>query len=87
MTIQIAVKLPDELVGDLDRLVVRGEFDSRSHAVRAGLEAMMAAHKRAATDLLYEGTFSRVPETGQEVAEATRLAIESIHDEPWDPWW
>jgi len=87
MTIQIAVKLPDELVGELDRLVAAGAFDSRSQAVRSGLEAMVAARRRDAVDALYEQSAARNPETDAELADATRLAVAAIHDEPWEPWW
>jgi Arc/MetJ-type ribon-helix-helix transcriptional regulator len=50
MTIQIAVKLPDDLVGQIDRLVERGAFDSRSQAVRTGLEAIVADRRRQELD-------------------------------------
>ncbi len=87
MTTQIAVKLPAELVGELDRLVERGAFDSRSQAVRTGLEAMVAAQRRQELDRHYRDAFARLPETEAEIAEATRLAVDAIHDEPWERWW
>jgi len=85
MTIQIAVTLPDELVRELDRLVDGGAFASRSQAVRSGLEALVAG--RAAVDRRYEEAMTRFPETDEEIAEATRLAVESIDEEPWERWW
>ena len=87
MTKQIAVKLPDELVGELDRLVERGAFDSRSQAVRSGLEAMVGAHRREELERRYREAITRMPETREEIAEATRLAVDAIHDEPWERWW
>lgn len=87
MTIQVAVKLPDELVGELDRLVEQGAFDSRSQAVRTSLEAVVTAHRRQELDRRYRDAFVRLPETSEEMAEATRLAVDAIHDEPWEPWW
>lgn len=87
MTIQIAVKLPDELVHEVDRLVDGGAFASRSQAVRSGLEAMVAAKRREEVDRRYEAAMSRFPETDEEMAEATRLAVDSIHEEPWERWW
>ena len=41
MTQQIAVKLPDRLVDELDALVADGAFASRSDAVRHGIEALV----------------------------------------------
>jgi hypothetical protein len=31
--------------------------------------------------------FLRSPETTAEADDATRLAIDSINEEPWEPWW
>lgn len=87
MTIQVAVKLPDELVAELDRLVAAGSFASRSQAIRSGLEAVVAGRHREEIDLRYREAMTRLPETDEEIAEATRLAIDSINDEPWERWW
>lgn len=87
MTVPIAVKLPDELVAALDRLVAEGVFDSRSSAVRHGVAAVVATSRRLAVDRLYAEGYAREPETEEELRRATRLAVESINDEPWDRWW
>ncbi len=87
MTTQIAVKLPDELVGELDRLVESGAFGSRSHAIRTGLETMVGARRRQELDERYRTAVERMPETEEELAHATSLAVEAIHDEPWERWW
>lgn len=87
MTIQIAVKLPDELVREIDRLVDGGAFDNRSQAVRSGLEAIVASRRRQEIDRRYKDAMARLPETPEEIGEATRLAIDAIDDEPWERWW
>ena len=87
MTKQIAVKLPDELVGELDRLVERGAFDSRSQAVRTGLEAMVGSYRRQDLDQRYRDAITRFPETDEEIGEATRLAVDAIRNEQWERWW
>jgi Arc/MetJ-type ribon-helix-helix transcriptional regulator len=87
MTIQIAVKLPDGLVGELDRLVEGGAFANRSQAIRSGLEALVADTRRRELDRRYADAMARVAETDAELAEATRLAVDAIHDEPWTRWW
>ncbi len=87
MTRQIAVKLPDELVREVDALVAEGVFPSRSAAVRRGIIAVLAARRKAATDRAYEEAFRRLPESEAELAEAARLAREAIREEPWEPWW
>ncbi|MGI8751918.1 MAG: ribbon-helix-helix domain-containing protein [Acidimicrobiales bacterium] len=87
MTTQIAVKLPDVVVNELDLLVMRGIFDSRSQAVRTGVEALLTDRRRRDVDQRYREAAARSPEGVEEQSEATRLAIESIHAEPWDRWW
>lgn len=87
MTVQIAVKLPDELVARLDELVRGGSFPSRSSGVRRALEVLLAAEEHHRVDALFASGFRQLPDDGAELAEATRLAIEAIEDEPWERWW
>ncbi len=87
MTKQIAVKLPDALVDELDRLVKGGTFDSRSQAIRTGIEAMVARQHRQEIDQRFRDGASRLPDTIEEIDEATALAISSIQEEPWERWW
>jgi Arc/MetJ-type ribon-helix-helix transcriptional regulator len=87
MTEQIAVKLPDEMVAAVDRLVAAGRFSSRSGAVRAGLELVVREAEREVVDRAFADGFKRHPERDEEMRDARRLAIEAIDDEPWEPWW
>ncbi|MEJ7891168.1 MAG: ribbon-helix-helix domain-containing protein [Solirubrobacteraceae bacterium] len=87
MTKQIAVKLPYGLVSEIDRLVEAGTFTSRSQAIRSGLETMVAVQRREVIDRRYRDAAARCPETQDEIAEVTDLAIKAIHEEPWEPWW
>jgi Arc/MetJ-type ribon-helix-helix transcriptional regulator len=87
MTIQIAVKLPDEVVDAIDRLVADGRFASRSDAVRRGLDRVVRDAHADRIDQAFADGFRRHPERPEELADAERLAIESIEDEPWERWW
>jgi Arc/MetJ-type ribon-helix-helix transcriptional regulator len=84
MPVQVAIRLPDDLVAEVDRLVHDGTFESRSQAIRSGSEAIVAGRRRQELERRYA---EAAPETEQELAEATRLAVESIHAEPWERWW
>jgi len=84
---QIAVKLPDGLVRELDELVAQGLFASRSSAVRRAVEMIVSGQHRAALEEVYANAYRRVPESESELAEARRLATLAINDEPWDKWW
>lgn len=87
MTIQIAVKLEDEAVAMLDRLVADGSFASRSQAVRTAVEVLVCSEERRRIDDAFTRGFRSQPESDGEMAEATRLAIASIEAEPWERWW
>lgn len=87
MTTQIAVKLDDRVVVELDQLVAQGRFDSRSAAVRAGLAAILEGERRRRIDDGFREGYARSPDTPAELADAERLAAEAIEDEPWEPWW
>jgi Arc/MetJ-type ribon-helix-helix transcriptional regulator len=87
MTIQLAVKLPESLADELDRLVADGSFASRSDAVRHAVEVLVRASERERIDRAFADGFARYPNTPAEMADATRLAVESIEDEPWERWW
>ncbi len=87
MTIQIAVKLPDELVSDIDSLVGSGRYETRSQVLRESVETFLRLNRRRAIDDLYVRAYTDTPETDEELAEAERLGIASINEEPWAKWW
>ncbi len=84
---QIAVKLPDGLVRELDELVAQGLFPSRSSAVRRAVEIIVAGRRRDALAEVYANGYRQIPESESELAEAKRLATQAIDDEPWEKWW
>jgi Arc/MetJ-type ribon-helix-helix transcriptional regulator len=84
---QIAVKLPDGLVRELDELVAHGHFSSRSSAVRRAVEMIVSGQRRDALDEAYAKGYQQTPESESELAEAKRLATQAIDDEPWEKWW
>jgi len=87
MTAQIAIKLPEALLASVDDLVQRGRVKNRSAAVRAGLELLTRAEREAAIDRAFVDGAGKHPDSERDLADAQRLAIESIEDEPWEPWW
>jgi Arc/MetJ-type ribon-helix-helix transcriptional regulator len=84
---QIAVKLPDALVRELDELVAQGHFPNRSSAVRRAVEAIVAGRRRDIAERAYGDGYAQKPESDAELAEARRLAQQAIEDEPWEKWW
>ena len=87
MTTQIAVKLPDDVVAEVDAWVLRGRFTSRSEAFRVALDDMLRHIQRSAIDESIVEGYERHPETATEMADVHRLSVETIDEEPWDKWW
>jgi len=84
---QIAVKIPDEMLDAVDDLVAAGRFSSRSGAVRAGLSIVVRRAERGVVDQAFTNGFRRHPDTPEELADARRLGVDAIEDEPWERWW
>ncbi|MGH9117052.1 MAG: ribbon-helix-helix domain-containing protein [Acidimicrobiales bacterium] len=82
-TEQIAVRLPAELLADLDELVARGVYPSRAAAVRAGVEAITELERRRAADRAVAEGYRRVPPTTSEAAAAVASLRDAIAEEPW----
>ncbi len=81
--IQIAVRLDDDLVAQVDHLVRSGVLDSRSQAVREGLRALVDRQRRRAVgEAIVEG-YRRRPETNEEIAWSDEATAAMIAEEPW----
>lgn len=87
MSTQIAVRLTDSDLRSLDWIVMRCDFGSRAHAVRAAIGELTARLEREQIDRAIIEGYTRTPESDAELDEAARSAIESIAEEPWDRWW
>ena len=82
-TEQIAVRLPLDLLADLDDLVARGIYASRAAAVRAGVAAIAEIEGRRATDRAIIDGYRRLPPDGSEVDAAAASLRDAIAEEPW----
>ena len=67
---QIAVKLPDALVKQLDDLVDQGVFPNRSSAVRSAVEAILTRRHRDALEQAYAAGYRRLPDSEGELSQA-----------------
>lgn len=82
-TEQIAVRLPVEQLAVLDDLVVRGVYESRAAAVRAGIAAVLELDRRHRDDRSIVEGYQRVPATDAETAAAIASMRDAIAEEPW----
>lgn len=83
MSQQIAIRIPDILGAQLDALVSTGRFSTRAEAVRAALEALIDAERRAAVGRKIAEGYRRVPQDDADVTAANQVATRSIDEEPW----
>jgi Arc/MetJ-type ribon-helix-helix transcriptional regulator len=82
-TEQIAVRLPEELLAEVDELVARGRYESRAAAVRAGIEAVTESERRRQTDRAIVEGYRRTPASQGEREAAVASLREAILEEPW----
>jgi Arc/MetJ-type ribon-helix-helix transcriptional regulator len=83
VTEQIAVRLPRELLKELDALVASGTYESRAAAVRAGVEAITVLERRQQTDRAIIAGYRRTPPTPAEHDAATASLRDAIAEESW----
>lgn len=83
MSFQIAIRIPDALSEQLEELVASGRFDTKADAVRAALEALIDAERRADVGRRIVEGYRKVPQDDVEVAAAAAAASRSIDEEPW----
>lgn len=81
--IQVAVRLDDELVAQVDDLVRSGVVTSRSHAVRDGLRALVEQQRRRAVGEAIVDGYRRLPQTDDEVPWSDEATVAMIAEEPW----
>lgn len=82
-TEQIAVRLPGELLAQIDDLVRRGVYESRAAVVRAGIETAVELDRHRQTDRAVVEGYRRTPPTRAERAAAFASLRDAIAEEPW----
>ncbi len=79
----VAVRLPDEMVAAVDRLVAEGVFTTRADAFRAALSALLRSHEERLVDQQIVDGYRRLPQTDGEVSAAAAATRALIEEEPW----
>ena len=80
---QLVTRLDERLLADVDALVAAGAVESRSEAVRLGLERLVDQHRRQRVGAAIVEAYRRQPQAEAELAgldEATRALV---GEEPW----
>lgn len=80
---QLVTRIDDDLASDLDALVEAGVVESRSDAVRRGLEALIDQHRRAETAAAIVRGYERIPQSEIEEMWPDAATTAMIAEEPW----
>jgi metal-responsive CopG/Arc/MetJ family transcriptional regulator len=87
MSTQLAIRLPDDLLRDLDWVILRLNYDSRAEAMRDALIKLIDQERRREIGEQIAEGYRRMPQTEEEIASAYDALQQSIDEEPWEKWW
>ena len=87
MSTQLAIRLPDDLLRDLDWLILRLNYDSRAEAMRDALIKLIDQERRREIGEQIAEGYRRMPQTEEEISSAYESLRQSIDEEPWEKWW
>lgn len=83
MPTQLAIRLPDDLLRDLDWVVIRLKYDSRTEAMRDALIRLIDQERRREIDEQYVAAYTRMPQTEEEMADIPFQAWDLDDDDDW----
>jgi metal-responsive CopG/Arc/MetJ family transcriptional regulator len=83
MSTQLAIRLPDELLRDLDWVVLRLDYDSRAEAMREALKRLIDQERRRQIDEQYVEAYTRMPQTEEEMADIPFQSWDLDGDDDW----
>jgi len=87
MSTQLAIRIPDELLQDLDWVVRRLNYESRTEAMRDALVKLIDHERRRHLGEEIAEGYRRMPQTEAEISDSDQAFIDSVNDEPWERWW
>lgn len=80
---QLVTRVGDDLAAQVDQLVEAGVVESRSEAVRRGLEILVDRHRRDRVAAAIVHGYEAHPQTQEEVGWADAATRRMIAEEPW----
>ncbi len=86
MTTQLAVRLEDQLVAELDWLIVRCSFENRADVVRAAIAALAKLEREREIDERMIAAYTALPQTDDEVSWSGHNDWSALDDDDWSDW-
>jgi metal-responsive CopG/Arc/MetJ family transcriptional regulator len=87
MSTQLAIRIPDDLLQDLDWVVHRLKYESRTEAMRDALVKLIDHERRRHIGEEIARGYQQIPQTEAEIVVSDQAFIDSVNDEPWERWW
>ncbi len=85
MTIQLAVRVDDDVAAAMDALVADDRYPNRTEIVRAALATLLDAERRAEIGRRIAAGYERIPDSGEFTQLHRSAARRTLADlEPWD---
>ena len=81
-TVKVAISLPEELLGQVDRVRLR-RGESRSQYFRDAAAARLTLGAESSVEVYRRG-YVELPESPEEVEAATHAAMTLLASEPWE---
>jgi metal-responsive CopG/Arc/MetJ family transcriptional regulator len=83
MPTQLAIRLPDDLLKDLDWVVIRLNYDSRTEAMRDALVRLIDQERRREIGEQIAEGYRRMPQTEEEMADIPFQSWDLDGDDDW----
>lgn len=83
MSTQLAIRLPDDLLRDLDWVIVRLNYDSRAEAMRDALVKLIDQERRRQIGEQIVEAYTRMPQTEDEMADIPWQSWDLDDDDDW----
>ncbi len=83
MPTQLAIRLPDDLLRDLDWVVLRLNYDSRTEAMRDALVRLIDQERRREIGEQIAEGYRRMPQTEEEMADIPFQSWDLDGDDDW----
>jgi metal-responsive CopG/Arc/MetJ family transcriptional regulator len=83
MPTQLAIRLPDDLLRDLDWVVIRLKYDSRTEAMRDALIKLIDQERRREIGEQIAEGYRRMPQTEEEMADIPFQSWDLDGDDDW----
>lgn len=85
-TTQVAVRLDDMLVDELDWLIGRRDYENRAEAIRAAIaHAVRVEREREIDERIIDG-YTRVPQTDAERSWSGSRGFPGLSHDEWGDW-